>query len=1016
LASRATRRLGVVLVLVAALLAAPQAGVTPPAAAEDCLVERDGQCAVAYPAGAQQLINQLLDEAGNLGDSPLVAQTKALAEQLASEIYDIQIEDPDELVRALRQFVDETAPELVEVGPLVDQVRQTVDELAAEVVRLLQEIVERFLQQTLPQLIRLAMEAIEGTGPTVEALRQLVVELLAYLTDKLDQLIADAGPLVDESVLRAAALVAAARESAEWTLADALDTAGQVVNETVPGTIGTAEETADQARDQAAATIDEARDEAVSAVEQIVDPLPGLVDGVVGTGVGAIGTGTRSPLIAPSALIAEHGYLRVRLRWAAPSAPASAVEGYLIQLYPVARYGDRGAPATPVGAQGTRVCADCRDITIINLRDGGFWEVGVFAVYAGGVLSGHATPDTFAAGSTSYPLPAPGAPSVSATTVGSTAARVSILASDGVPASDVVVNAYRLADGAFIAQQVAPASNSWQPPEVLFQGLAAGSQYYFDVVARNASGVSLPGRSNTLTAGALPPSSPVSLVAWPKQGAALVEWDPPVPGVGHITQYLFEAIDIANDGSRIARAVTGRHTSTLVSLPAIYVPSDPVVLDEVEVTAPRARAYRFCVTAATDGGYGSAACTTDPLTSPVIGPSEPPPCTFLTSDEVLTAAMPSDSDDGSSGPVTLGDRLDVGTLAASVEERLGSRFAGVWGDFSVTPSGLCVSAVGLTPADIAAIRSTATGPIDRVAFHVATYSRDQLVAYQDAIGGAFDAAGEADYSLSLREDMNAIQVARHSPSAAGTAALATSAPPAAIRLQLASADDRQSPRNHSDPREERDYLPPYRAGLRVSNFSCALAFTMRNPSGTSLSGSTAGHCFPLNNRPPRGSVQVRQFEIGREARNTYREARDGTDFANVALDTGTEARAEVIVNETANGSPIVRDVTEVMTPQQFIRGETNLCISAAFTRECGVVLVTNRTYTGGSDDHLYKEMVCIAVHTEDGDSGAPVYQRRSPGSRLLALAAGWESTGGPSCFVMASTVERDQQLRPLTTP
>lgn len=102
---------------------------------------------------------------------------------------------------------------------------------------------------------------------------------------------------------------------------------------------------------------------------------------------------------------------------------------------------------------------------------------------------------------------------------------------------------------------------------------------------------------------------------------------------------------------------------------------------------------------------------------------------------------------------------------------------------------------------------------------------------------------------------------------------------------------------------------------------------------------------------------------------------------------------------------------------------TTVCVSTALTRECKVV-VENELSEPDERGHDQKRLACVLFHTDFGDSGGPVYQilRNASDGTRQASAAGWVATGrdndGSSitCFVVPETVERDQQLKPLTVP
>ena len=117
--------------------------------------------------------------------------------------------------------------------------------------------------------------------------------------------------------------------------------------------------------------------------------------------------------------------------------------------------------------------------------------------------------------------------------------------------------------------------------------------------------------------------------------------------------------------------------------------------------------------------------------------------------------------------------------------------------------------------------------------------------------------------------------------------------------------------------------------------------------------------------------------------------------------------------ENPDGSPIVRNV--VRNLGSTYRKGTSLCVSAARTRECGLVVNANRRVTD-EWGHVHQNLTCIRAFLADGDSGAPVYERRSPQGYLEANAAGWAVTGGETttCFVRVPTIQREFGVAPLT--
>lgn len=159
---------------------------------------------------------------------------------------------------------------------------------------------------------------------------------------------------------------------------------------------------------------------------------------------------------------------------------------------------------------------------------------------------------------------------------------------------------------------------------------------------------------------------------------------------------------------------------------------------------------------------------------------------------------------------------------------------------------------------------TASGPIDRLGFVAVRYSAAQLSGYHDSLYEALKLAGELKFRVSTESDLNKVLVTRGDPTPGGTLALASAAPPDAFEVHLDPDFETASQR---DPYQPRDQFPPYRAGLQAdsppptSAMFCSLGFTMRGPTG-----------------------------VLSESRNTYRERRDGTDFANVRLEPAPTRR------------------------------------------------------------------------------------------------------------------------------
>lgn len=848
------------------------------------------------------------------------------------------------------------------VGEIQDTVEDEVDDLPpdSQAVALLLQTVEREVDELYPliqEMLATVIELADDTRPVIDRLiAQLLQEILPTLIDRALQAIEDAGPVVDSTRELANDLVAALADRLAELIADA----GPTVDDALADASRALSAALQSGRDLAAEAqgrADDLADQAQGAVDGVVDgTVPGIIDS-------AQETVNEGQTTATSVVQNVNGTVQDGVNDA-----NEAVDS-----------------ATDTVQDGMDDATDAVDETTETVQDG---------------MNG--LPGTIEAAG-----PVPGAPYVFASTVGATAARVWWEpAADAVAAHNAVIRAVRVSDGAVVAQQVGfPSSES------LFQNLQAGAQYRFDAAARNSAGTGPVGQSNVITAGAVAPSAPTNVLAWPKNAAALVEWDPPASFATGISAYSFHAIDTVGRRPHW-RSVLGRHTSIVEPLPPLVPTVDPVAIEVMTASAPAGPQFRFCVRAATAGGYGPETCTANALSAPV-GPQEPTPCAVALIDDSGGKGWADQDDDGLAPPPSLADRLQLSEVGGAIEARLGARFAGMWGDFTVTPDVMCISAVGISAADITAIRAIAVGPRDRLAFHAARYSQGQLLGFQETLAVALDRSGEREYSLSLREDLGLILVARHVPTIAGTAALASSTVPPDSYLGVApDPSDRQRPKTHDDPFQNRSQFPPYRAGLRISNFACALAFTMKAPLLGFLYGSTAGHCFAINN-PIGGVVEVNGQEIGREGENRYSDSQSGRDFALVELHPADPPpRAQVIVAENPDGTPIFRNVVRLLG--STYRKGTSLCVSAARTRECGKVVVSNRTFDAAG--HRHRNLTCILVHTADGDSGAPVYERRSPQGYLEANAAGWAVTGGErtTCFVRVPTIQQEFGVAPHT--
>lgn len=192
------------------------------------------------------------------------------------------------------------------------------------------------------------------------------------------------------------------------------------------------------------------------------------------------------------------------------------------------------------------------------------------------------------------------------------------------------------------------------------------------------------------------------------------------------------------------------------------------------------------------------------------------------------------------------------------------------------------------------------------------------------------------------------------------------------------------------------------------------------------SGSTAGHCF--DGRPVRESVNINSWgRIGNEARNSYRECLQCTDFSNIALDDQSQGTPQIIDSTTEQGTNLVtREVIRALRRSEFDKTfQGQLCISTWRTQDCGYLFGSRSSYFDETG-HKHIEEACFehtGEATAKGDSGAPIYRRGSRDGRPAADAAGWMVSVAKydnqrrwrSCFVIPDTVQRDQQLRVLTT-
>ena len=383
----------------------------------------------------------------------------------------------------------------------------------------------------------------------------------------------------------------------------------------------------------------------------------------------------------------------------------------------------------------------------------------------------------------------------------------------------------------------------------------------------------------------------------------------------------------------------------------------------------------------------------------------------------------------------IADDLDLTIVVPALQDAFGDRFGGFWIDPRSGGDVLHVGVVGATPDDAAAV-GRVTGGHPGVVTDPVELGYDELLAAQDEVARSL--AGTTD-NVAVTADVatssvvvqpaadNLAEVAEVVPAARAAARRGVTAERAKAPTDTGTVGDTRGgaappapdpatavvvepdPTISITPAVDRLGWRVYEAGLLATTASssrrtaCTSGFTFHH-ARWGYYGSTAGHCNPM----PSFFGLGHRWIGGMAANKYYGVTRVAADVSMVSL---TANRVGISATIRSNPSTMV----DARYANSQLGVGLRLCFDgvASDTGNCGTVVRANEWLCCDSSGHWFL-FTCINYPSASGDSGAPVYQRKTNGR---SVAAGMVSSSVVingqrlTCFTTVQNIENQTNTR-----